>query len=268
MWSWDVKEEMRICEHNGNLVVRFTDYITGKPFYSFLGDNNVEDTVTALLLLSKIEGIDVILKLIPEHTIEELRKLGCVGLKIEEDRDNFDYIYDVENLVQMSGGKFATHRKHVRFFEKNNNPIIKDLDINDVTIKSEIINLFGEWRANKSDEFSDEFENEFKAFARFLTISENSNHKAIGIYSQDKLLAVSLVEHVGDIYHMDHFQKTLTSIKGINPYLMNTLAKMLHNKNIKFLNCEQDLGLPGLRENKESYIPIRHLKKYVICFDL
>ena len=57
MWSWDIKGEMRLSILNGNLVVRFTDYITGNPFYSFLGNNEVNDTVEKLLELSKKEGL-------------------------------------------------------------------------------------------------------------------------------------------------------------------------------------------------------------------
>lgn len=40
MWSWDVRGDMRVSKLNNNLVVRFTDYLTGSPFFSFLGDNN------------------------------------------------------------------------------------------------------------------------------------------------------------------------------------------------------------------------------------
>lgn len=29
MWSWDIRGEMRVSQLNGNLVVRFTDYLTG-----------------------------------------------------------------------------------------------------------------------------------------------------------------------------------------------------------------------------------------------
>lgn len=37
MWSWDVKEELRISKLNNNLVVRFADYFVGNPFFYFLG---------------------------------------------------------------------------------------------------------------------------------------------------------------------------------------------------------------------------------------
>ena len=32
MWSWDTDGILRIGEINGNLAVRFADYVTGSPF--------------------------------------------------------------------------------------------------------------------------------------------------------------------------------------------------------------------------------------------
>ena len=37
MWCWDIKGETRISKFNNNLVVRFTDYLKGNPFFSFFG---------------------------------------------------------------------------------------------------------------------------------------------------------------------------------------------------------------------------------------
>src|SRR3989344_3847914 len=72
MWSWDFKEEIRISSLKGNLVVRFTDYITGEPFYSFLGTKEVNETTDILLNKSSEEGLTPKLKLIPEVAIHEL----------------------------------------------------------------------------------------------------------------------------------------------------------------------------------------------------
>ena len=57
MWSWDIKGEMRLSMLNGNLVVKFNDYITGEPFYSFLGKNKLNETAEILLNLSKEEKL-------------------------------------------------------------------------------------------------------------------------------------------------------------------------------------------------------------------
>ena len=39
MWCWDIKGEMHISILHDNLVVKFTDYLTGDPFFSFFGNN-------------------------------------------------------------------------------------------------------------------------------------------------------------------------------------------------------------------------------------
>src|SRR6185295_11781832 len=90
MWSWDIRGEMRISQLQENLVVKFTDYLTGKPFYSFLGNKNTNSTVEKLLFLSKAEKLEMVLKLVPEDSV---LGLDIKKYNIVEDRDHFDYIY-------------------------------------------------------------------------------------------------------------------------------------------------------------------------------
>ena len=62
MWSWDIKEEIRISQLNGNLVVRFTDYLTGKPplrpCRSF--SRNLSVATRATRKTSRVQGWDSI----------------------------------------------------------------------------------------------------------------------------------------------------------------------------------------------------------------
>ncbi|MFZ1019977.1 MAG: phosphatidylglycerol lysyltransferase domain-containing protein [Minisyncoccia bacterium] len=246
--------------------MRFTDYLNGKPFYSFLGDNKVNETAETLLELSKKEGLEPALKLVPEDSI---KGLDGNRFKILEDRDHFDYIYEVEKLVKMKGGKFETKRKHIRFFKKKFIHEIKILDLNIPLIKNELVMLFNEWLLDKNEIPKDYFKNEFSAFSRFLNFSESIDFFAIGIYSKKKLIAASVTGDTHDMYNLGHFQKSLNSFfKGLNDYLMNELAKTLNEKNIKYMNCEQDLGIIGLRESKESYVPCFYLKKFSITVKL
>jgi len=263
MWSWNIEDKIYISILNDNLVVRFLDYVTNKIFYSFLGNNNTNDTVKKLLELSKKEGLSVELKLIPEDSI---KGLDFSKFKIIEDRDNFDYIYKVENLKDMSGGKFEVKRKRLRFFKKNFEHEIKILKLNNFNIKNEIINLFNDWAFNKGKTIS-YFQNEFSALIRLLNCSNSVNFFVIGIYFKNKLIAISITGHTHSLYNIGHFQKTHAPLfKGLNDYLVNTLAHLLFNENIQYMNCEQDLGITGLRINKESYAPYKYLKKFIVSF--
>ena len=115
MWAWNIKDEMRLSVLNDNLVVHFNDYMTGGLFYSFLGNNKVNETAEALLELSKKEGIEPILKLVPENSI---KGLDGKRFKILEDRDHFDYILSTNNLTNYSGSNFQRHRNKVLRFKK------------------------------------------------------------------------------------------------------------------------------------------------------
>ena len=78
---------MQISQLNGNYVIRFINYLTGEPFYTFLGENKVDETAKELLELSKKEGLKVELRLIPEDSMVGLDKNVFT---IEEDPDNND----------------------------------------------------------------------------------------------------------------------------------------------------------------------------------
>lgn len=262
MWSWDIKGDLRISQMNNNLVVRFNDYLTGEPFYSFLGINKVNETAKELIKLSKKEGLAPKLKLLPAEVADAI---DTTKFLIVEDRDHFDYIYKVESLMTMDHSKFSIKRKHFRFFHKNFKHTIKHHDKLTPIVKEEILTLFNGWATDKENKLSSEyFKNELTALNRFLSISEAINFMVVGIYLEDKMIACGISENVETIYYnLSHFQKAINSMyKGVNAYLINELAKILYKKGIVYVNWEQDLGIPGLRENKESYLPSGYLKKY------
>ena len=60
-----------------------------------------------------------------------------------------------------------------------------------------------------------------------------------------------------------HFEKADPGHAGLYP-LINQLFARENFGRIKFINREQDLGLPGLRKAKESYFPHHLEEKYTI----
>lgn len=66
--------------------------------------------------------------------------------------------------------------------------------------------------------------------------------------------------------YLVHFMKANKSLKGIYQYLYQALANALPDT-VKFLNLEQDLGIPQVRQNKQSYQPNKLLHKYRIYLD-
>lgn len=263
MWSWNTKNEMLISILHENLVVRFANYLTGEPFYSFLGNNKVNETTKALLDLSLSEGIDPRLHLMPD-TVTAL--IDHDKFNAEEDRDNFDYVYDINLISEYSGATFSDKRNKVGSFLKNfPNVDIKVLDLKDPLIQKSILQLNEEWLKDKVEKDIDfQIHDELLAIQNFFRV-ETIDIVGIGVFIEEKFVGYSIFEKLSNRYSICHFCKVDNSFKSIHDYLMRESARVLRDLGYSFLNYEQDLGLPGLRYRKTSFRP-KYFRKFKVSF--
>jgi hypothetical protein len=260
MWSWDIKDGMLLSVLNNNLVVRFSDYLTGEFFYSFLGNNQVNETVKKLLELSKKEGLEMKLKLVPE---DSLKGLDLNKFKTEEDRDNFDYIYDVSLISEYTGAKFSDKRSNVSsYLRKFLNIRTEILDLKNPSIQKGVIKLDEKWLKQKKEKNIDyDFNSsEIVAIEKFFQ-SEMLNIISIGIFDYKRLIGYSFFEILPNKYCICHFAKADNLFKDTYDYLIKEGTEILKSRGCIFLNYEQDLGLRGLRKSKMSFRPVNFLKK-------
>lgn len=260
MWSWDIKGEMEISQLNNNLVVRFTDYLTGKPFFSFLGDFKVKDTITKLVNFSKKNYKKNLLKLVP---LDLTKEISDEEFHITPDKDSYDYIYSVEHLANMNKWPQHASGKNVRSFTKSCiNYTVKHTPVKE-SDKTIYMNMFEKWVENKEINDCSDL-NERKALERiFETKFENLN--IVSLHINDFLVGFTIYEILSQDYAISHFAKADTKYhKSVSDLLNWEEAKILHSKGVKYFNWEQDLGIPGLRKSKEKYKPVFHLKKVTL----
>lgn len=264
IWAWDIKGEMGLSVLYGNLVIRFTDYLTGKPFYSFLGKNKVNETVGKLLDLSKHEGLKVYLKLVPEDSI---KGIDLVKFEVKEDRDHFDYIYNLKELYALSGGKFSKKRNQVSLFLKNYpNAIVKQFDLNDKNFQGSIMNLFLEWMRRKMEKEEVYESHEEVAVNRLLLAIDACHLIGVGVFIDEKMIGFFVNELTATNYVVAHASKLNKSFSGINSYLMRENAGILATLGKEFFNYEQDLGMENLRDAKTRFRQCTFLKKYQLTY--
>lgn len=261
MWSWDIKGEMRLSKLNGNLIVRFNDYQTGEPFYSFIGANETADTARKLIELSIKEGLEPKLKLIPEES--------TIGLSeefiVEEDRDHHDYIYETEKLISYSGNLFKSHRYDFKKFIKQYGHSTVDIlnPSNQATYKN-ILKVVNEWLEKKPQNKRSKLADEITAIERFLKTYENHSPTLIlGIFDKDKMISFSVCL-LSNSVPITLFLKADTDYQGSFSHIMREKSKELIKNDYKYINFAQDLGIPGLRQSKKSFRPVRFLNKFFI----
>lgn len=264
LWSWNVDNKIAISTIHGNLAIKFSDYETREPVYSLIGVENVAEATEMLINLAQSQGINSTLKLVPEETATLLAHRG--DLIVREDRDNFDYIFSIEKLSTMAGAKLAAKRNHIRHFQKDHDGVLENLDIQTSKTSEEIMNICEEWAKHKKLAQED-IAHEFQAIERYFSMGSQDKHKVWGIRVGRDLVAFWAVEILDKKYAISHFQKAkIEFFDGAYPYLNQVGAQALFDIGISFINFEQDLGIPGLREGKSDYHPHGYLKKFTVAF--
>lgn len=263
IFSWDTRQDIEISSLNKNLVLKFSDYINGSKFFTFIGDNAVDETIEKLLDYAGRHGLTPELKLMPETVVNLIKDKA--RFSILEDRDNFDYILSVEDQITLPGKDHAKRRYVLNKFHTTygDNLRISKLNLSDRAVQAQVIDMFERWEKSMGKERS-ETESELVAIKRLMDHVEELDVQLLGVFINDSLAGFSIYEIVQDNYGVIHFEKADVTFKGIFQYLKHAAAKELYANKQVYINIEQDLGIAGLRESKSSHHPVHFLKKYTV----
>ncbi len=264
LYTYNTNDAAEYCFLNGNLVIKFEDYISGEAFYSILGKQRLNRSIKTLISNAKREKLQPVLRLVPEETIKHGRKLH-EKWQIEEDENNFDYIVSSEDIAKAHEAKLPKKKKIIDEFKaKYPNLKVRKIDLTNRTEQQKMLNLFDEW-ATHDGHLAGDATTERKALVRLLDAARNFDKLyALGIYENDKLIAFNTYDLATPEHGTSSFQKANRSYEGIYAMLTHEMAKDLHGLGCKYINFEQDLGIEGLRASKRSWHPVNMLKKYTI----
>jgi hypothetical protein len=179
---------------------------------------------------------------------------------VESTREQFDYVYRSEDLIKLAGRKFHRKKNHMNSFLKayqfEYKPLSEDyikecLELAETWCKlyrcEEDMNLLGEWEAIR------EALNNFSA----LKIQGGV------VLVNDKVEAFTLGELLKNQTAVVHIEKANPEIRGSYAIINQQFCENSW-QNVPYINREQDLGEPGLRQAKLSYNPDHLVEKYRI----
>jgi hypothetical protein len=82
---------------------------------------------------------------------------------------------------------------------------------------------------------------------------------------ESKIVAFTIGERMNDNTGIIHIEKASSSTRGSYAFVNKTFVEN-YLSDVKYINREQDLGIPGLRKAKKSYHPVKMGEKY--CVDI
>jgi len=180
-------------------------------------------------------------------------------------RNHSDYIYQREDLASLTGHKYQAKRNHIHKFESEYKYEYSSLSAKD---KDECLELLERWRERRIAE-----DDVTADFLRNVANEENSICKALSNFDAlgltggairvgGKMAAFCYGSAISEDMFCTHIEKGDESFEGVFATINHLFAEQLP-KRFKYINREDDLGLPGLRNAKEMYHPVRMLDKYV-----
>ncbi len=186
----------------------------------------------------------------------ELENLFPNSFEIAPNRDRFDYLYNIDELIALSGRTLHKKKNHLnRFFKLYPNFSYERVDSSNTL---EVLEAYGAWF--EEGEKSDGLRNEMLGIEASLRNFSALDMKGAIIRIDGKIAAFSLAEQINDDSVVIHIEKGNTFYEGIfqainQQFLKNDFA------HLRFVNREEDLGIEGLRKAKMSYKPLRFIEK-------
>lgn len=215
----------------------------------------------------------LLLKWLKEHTgdsepcIERadeslaLEVSGEPGFLVEETREHFDYVYLTRDLIDLAGGAYRAKRNHINQFHR----AVASYTYEELEERhaEECLALQERWCLLRRCEEDLNLQGEWEATREILI-----NHRSLGVSGaviviDSAVKGFTLGELLGDDMAVIHIEKADPDIPGLYQ-LINQQFCARRWSDVRFVNREQDLGIPGLRDAKLSYGPDHLVKKYRI----
>ena len=181
--------------------------------------------------------------------------LAQQGYRVEEDRNNFDYLYRRQDLALLDGRNYHKKRNLIKAFTRSHSFTAKPLR---PELREDALRVLEDWR--QGTEGPDDYRAAREAVERMEPLQLCG-----GIYYvESRPAAFVLGEELarGTIYAI-HFEKAVPGYKGLYQFINQSFAAVLPEE-YATINREQDLGDPGLRQAKMSYFPSGFIKKFKV----
>lgn len=246
----------QVCQYQGFLCQRM-NYKNVHQYVYPAGCGDVKQVLDRLWEDSRACKEPFVIRSLTEETMDRLQQLYPGQFTYEENRDAFDYLYEIDTLAELAGKKYQAKRNHInRFLEHHPDWYTEEITPERLDVCRQIME-----RWMQGHEGSDDSRAMDKAFAHF----EELEFEGIILYAAPgEPVAFSMGNRISEDTFDVNFEKAFAEVQGAYPMINREFARFVRERHssIRYLNREDDMGVEGLRKAKESYHPI-FLKKYV-----
>lgn len=244
-------------------LVLFSQFGKSSVYPFPVGKGNIRPVLDAIIADARERGIVCRLSGLNATRCMLLEELYPGRFQFHPDRDNCDYVYSIEDLASLKGRKFQKKRNHLNKFRENHpNHYTVELDASNIDAARQMVDQWYERRLEQDP--TADFHLEQRALRRAFDRREELGLEGLLLMEDDRVLAITIGSFLSADTVDVHFEKALEDVDGSYNAINQAFAAHLQHKypQLRWLDREDDMGIPGLRQAKLSYCPDHLLEKF------
>jgi hypothetical protein len=246
MVSWGEYVEYQYAHIDNSIIIISKDK-DGAVLHAPSGTFNADIVKQAITLAKKEDMAFGFIKTTEKNLLEK----QIPSLTFVEDRDFFDYVYRASDLAELPGTKYGKIRNRLNKFTRNYQYSIEEVSEKNMDEINDFLKRWCLWKDCGSDEL---LENERKAIKYAMSHFFDLGLLGLALRIQGSIEAIAVYEKMNADTVVIHFEKGSPDFDGIYKAInMETAQRLRHQ--VTFIDREEDLGIPGLRQAKLSYQP-------------
>ena len=203
------------------------------------------------------------LRLVPFHVMEIIKE-AVPEIHFIDDRPNYDYIYLTQELIDLKGKAFHSKKNHLNYFKKTYEYEYVQLTSDMADDAMRFISDFNKRKEVPAHEM-EMLKMEEQAMEDVFKNIEAVGYSAGAILIDGNIEALAIGGKLGKKTITEHVEKANVEFRGLYQAINNEFCRNVAAK-AKYINREEDMGIPNLRKAKLSYKPVKLIEKYIGVF--
>lgn len=233
---------------------------TGEYNYLFpAGNGDLKAALEFLLEDAASRGEKLFLRGFTAREGRLLEELFPGRFSVESVRDEWDYIYSVEDLTNLAGKKYHGKRNHISKFQNTGEwrfELLSQANLRDCYA------MCSQW-------YQEHVQAGNMAVLRDKDVVENAfrHFEELGLtggvlYQFGQVVGFTMGEPLCSDTYVVHVEKAFADVNGAYPMLNQQYVSHMM-QDYTYVNREEDDGLEGLRKAKASYYPVEMVEKCI-----
>ena len=260
LFMWQKSYNIRYAEIGGHLCI-FSQHGNGPESVTLTPlQDDVSTVIGEILKYYKNIGQQPFIRISGEEQKNLIKQAFPDMFKFEKETDSFDYVYSIDDLINLPGGKYHAKRNHINKFKS-----LYNYEYHTMTpeFREDCREMFARWCESKKDSITN-IDEQLQTVNRLLDNWENLDIVGGCLMVDGKMVAFSFGEVLCYpesivVIHLEHAD---TDYQGSFPMINQQFLEHQWS-DFKLVNREEDMGLEGLRKAKKSYYPVLMTEKYV-----